>query len=138
MGALLALAAQADAKEQSSMDDLTDKLMDKVANKLVDKLVDAVSSSLVDKMVDMNNFLQAYPDASPSNALSFQQGSTTDEQEREEQSMLDVVLGLRGGAAMKAMKAMKATPMKAMKSPMKSPMKTPAKSPAKPTTPAKR
>ena len=116
--AFFAFVAQANGNEVAAndMDDAqADQLVDQVLNKLASKLIDRVltASSLPEEGMD-------------STTLGKPREEVIIIDEPQDDNALDDVLGLRGGAAMKAMKAMK-TPMKAMKAPMKSPMKSPMK-----------
>merc|ERR1712159_57161 len=106
--ALLAFTAQAHAEEpDSNADNLMDKLADRLVGKLVDKLVDLGSPFA-------NNLgLQASP-------TSYDAPSVPDEEvivveEPQDSDTLAYALGLRGGAAMKAMKSPMKSPMKGMK-----------------------
>jgi hypothetical protein len=139
MSALLSFLAQAHAQEvaandmndsHNSMDEFEDELVEKMANKLADR---------VDASFLRNSDLDSTTLGKPGNVAipqqnnlpvqtSYGQGQDDDraladfeEEQLEEAAMLDLMLSLRGGAAMKAMKAMKA--MAAAKSPRPSEMK---------------
>jgi len=120
------LVAQSHANEVAAnltandMDDSqADQLVDQVLNKLASKLIDRVltASSVHDEGMDTTTLgkpAQANPsDFAPSSPNRDE--VIIVEEDPEDGDALADVLGLRGGAAMKAMKS----PMKAAKSPMK-------------------
>jgi hypothetical protein len=131
LAALFSFVAQAHAQEvaANSLDKLEDEMVEKMANKLVDR----VEASFLAKADDLDSTTlgkpgnQAIPvqDNLPV-GTSYGQGlederalAEFEEEQLEEAAMLDLMLSLRGGAAIKAMKAMKEKAdkpaMKAMK-----------------------
>merc|ERR1711924_215882 len=107
--ALLSFVAQAHAEEVNSMDQFSDELMEKLA----DKLVDRVGASLLGD-ADLDSATLAKPGHLPLESNLPVQTAFGPEQEEDgcvfaDDNSIDVVLNLQGGAAM-------------AKSPMKSPM----------------